>query len=337
MPVAQPTIRDVASRAGTSTAVVSYVLNDGPRSVAASTRERVLRAVDELGYRRNNLARALRAGRSGTVGLVVPDLAKPFFAELAKAIEDAAFARGLRLLVGSTHFTASREHDQVNALVDARVDAVLLVPADDPAPGVELLRGGRVPHIILHREQPGSRCVCGDDLHAGRLAAEHLLAHGHQTVALLGAPGPDTPVQRRAEGARTVLAEAGRAPSPDIVLTCPFRGLRQQAYRACRELLAARPDVTAVCATTDEHALGAVRAASETGRVVGRDLAVISIDGTEQTAYLTPPLTTVALNFRSIADDAVSQLIDGDPGATSISRHPLTLVKRRSCGCMPLA
>jgi LacI family transcriptional regulator len=291
--------------------------------------------VAELGYRRNNLGRALRANRTGTLGLVVPDLAKPFFAEIARAVEDAAFARGLRLLVGNTHFTPDRELEQIQALLDARADALLVVPADDPEPTVRMLRSAAVPHVLLHRTHADAPAVAGDDADAGAQAVRHLLQHGHTTIAVLGAGPGDDPVARRSHGALTTLAAHGIPVPPHRVRHCPLPHLRHNAYQATRSLLAEDPAVTAVCATTDEHALGALRAATEAGRRVGDDLALISIDGTELGAYLTPPLTTLAVPFAAWGTDALDHLLHPSPPPTGIRRHRLHLVTRRSCGCRP--
>ncbi|GAA3398657.1 LacI family DNA-binding transcriptional regulator [Cryptosporangium minutisporangium] len=329
-----PTIRDVAARAGTSTAVVSYVLNDGPRPVAADTRARVLAAVDELGYRRNSQARALRVNRTETLGLVVPDMAKPFFAELARAIEDAAFARGYRLLVGNAHFDVARESDQLRALLGARVDAVVLVPSDDPAAAVELLRRNRLPHVLVHRTHPDAPGIAGDDTDAGRRAVEHLLAHGCRRIALLGdgTAEADDPVSLRVRGARAVLAAHER---PELAVSCPFPNLRDDSYRATLALLAADPQIDALCATTDEHALGALRAATEVGRRVGDDLALVSIDGTELGAYLVPALTTLTAPFAALGEDAVEVVLDPARAPAIVRRRPFGLAIRRSCGCSP--
>ncbi|MEN3614781.1 LacI family DNA-binding transcriptional regulator [Plantactinospora sp. ZYX-F-223] len=330
-----PTMHDVATHAGTSTAVVSYVLNDGPRPVAAATRARVLAAVAELGYRRNNLARALRARRTSTIGLVVPDLAKPFFAELTRAVEAAAFARGLHLLVGSAHFTSEREHDQLRALLDARVDAVLLVASDDPRHAVEQLRQAEIPYVLMHRLHPDAPGVAGDDTDAGSKAADHLLAHGHRHIAVLGTDAGDDPVSRRARGALATLAQHHHPVPGHLVVDCRFPLLRDEAYRHTHALLTAHPQVSAVCATTDEHALGAMRAAGEAGRRIGDDLALISIDGTELGAFLAPALTTVAVPFADLAASAVDAVL-GRPGTTPGPQlHRLNLTVRRSCGCRP--
>ena len=341
----EPTIRDVAARAGTSTAVVSYVLNDGPRPVATDTRARVLAAVAALGYRRNNSARALRANRTGTLGLVVPDLGKPFFAELARAIENAAFARGRRLLVGSAHFDADHEYEQLRALLDARVDAVLLVPSQEPARALALLRGAGLPHALVHRTHPEAVGIAGDDVDAGRQAAAHLIEHGYRRVAMLGGlsgPGSvgdlgelrgEDPVSHRTRGALATFADHGRPVLPHHVLTCGFTDLRADAYRATRELLADGQSIDALCAATDEHALGAMRAATEAGRRIGADLALVGIDGTELGAYLSPALTTVATPFAALGADAVDTVLGAGDIVPTARLHPVTLTVRRTCGC----
>lgn len=331
--MAAPTIRDVAARAGTSAAVVSYVLNDGPRPVAGPTRERVLLAIAELGYRRNNVARALRANRSGTIGLIVPDLAKPFFAELAGAIEDAAFAHGARLLIGNAHFDVTRQEEQVQALLDARVDAVLLIPSHDPATALAHLNRTGVPHTLVHRTHPATAGITGDDEDAGRQAAQHLAQHGHHHIALLGADGGDDPISRRTSGITGTLERLGLPLPAHRVIACPLPDLRDGAYRATRDLLVEQPAITAVCATTDELAFGALRAATEAGRTVGGDLALVSIDGTEIGAFTPPGLTTVAFPFRAIGAAAVDRVLTSNAGPAEVEKHPMRLHVRRSCGC----
>lgn len=291
----RPSLRDVAAQAGTSTAVVSYVLNNGPRPVAAATRTRVESAIAMLGYRPDPLARALRARRTDTIALLVPDLANAFFAEIARAVEDAAFTNGQRLLVASTRFTADREQAQLQAMLDARVDGVILVPAEDPQTPLALLRRAGTPHVLMHRHLPGQAAsVSTDDTDAGRQAAEHLLLHGHHVIGCLTGPEvAGAPVPERTTGFRVALRAAGRPISAALVARCDYRDAVSSAYAQTRRLLLRRPDLTALCATTDEHALGAIRAAQSVGREVGPDIALVSIDGTRLTAHLTPDRKSV--------------------------------------------
>lgn len=332
-PGRRPSLRDVAARAGTSTAVVSYVLNDGPRPVAAATKTRVEAAIAALGYRPDRLARGLRARRTATIGLVVPDPANAFFAEIVRAAEDAAFATGQRLLIAGTRFNTSREHTQLEALLDARADGVLLVPTGDPEPPLTMLTRTGTAHVVIHRHLPGrAACVSADDINAGRQAAEHLIRHGHQVIGCLTGTGANTPVAERTAGFRDALQAAGRPNPDDLVMICDYDDPGTSAYLQTRRLLQRRPDVTALCAVTDEHALGALRAAQYEGRHVGTDLALIGIDGTRHTAHLSPPLTVVTMPFDDLGRQAVSML-EQHAQPTQARRLPTHLVVRASCGC----
>jgi LacI family transcriptional regulator len=332
-PGRRPSLRDVAARAGTSTAVVSYVLNNGPRPVAAATKARVEAAIVALGYRPDTLARGLRSRRTGTIALVVPDVANAFFAEIARAVEDAAFAAGQRLLIAGTRFTADREQAQLRALLDARVDGVLLVPTADPEPPLAMLRQSGTAHVVVHRHLPGrAASVSGDDDVAGRQAAEHLLGHGHRVVACLTGAGAGTPVAERTAGFRDALRAAGRPVPDDLVVDCDYDEPGTSAYQQTRRLLRHRPDLTALCAATDEHALGALRAAQREGRRIGTDLALIGIDGTRQTAQLSPPLTVVAAPFDDLGRHAVSMLRQRAGADVAVRLHT-RLLARASCGC----
>jgi LacI family transcriptional regulator len=332
-PGRRPSLRDVAARAGTSTAVVSYVLNNGPRPVAAATRARVEAAIAALGYRPDRLARGLRARRTDTIALVVPDLANAFFAEIVRAVEDAAYAAGQRLLIAGTRFTAERELTQLEALLDARVDGVLLVPTGDPEPSLAMVRRAGKAHVVVHRHLPGrAASVSGDDVGAGRQAAEHLLGHGHRMLACLSGAGADTPVADRTAGFRDALRAAGREVPDDLVVHCDYTDPGASAYLQTQGLLQRRPDLTALCAVTDEHALGAIRAAQRMGRHIGTDLALVSVDGTRHTGQLSPPLTVVAAPFTDIGRQAVSMLEQGATADVAV-RLPTRLIARASCGC----
>lgn len=329
----RPSLRDVAAHAGTSTAVVSYVINNGPRPVAAATKARVEAAIVELEYRPDTLARALRTRRTDTIALVVPDPANAFFAEIARAVEDAAFASGQRLLMAGSRFNTDREHAQLEALLDARVDGIVLVPTGDPEPPLDLLRRAGRPHVVMHRHLPGrAASVSQDDTDAGRQAAEHLLAHGHRVIGCLSGPGAGTPIAERTAGFSDTLEAAGRSVSNDMVAVCDYDDPCSSAYTQTRRLLRRRPDLTALCTTTDEHALGALRAIRDARRDVGTDVALVSIDGTRHTAHLSPPLTVVAAPFDDLGRHAVSLLGQQVTADTSI-RLPARLIARASCGC----
>lgn len=331
----RPSARDVAALAGTSTAVVSYVLNNGPRPVSTDARRRVEAAIETLGYRPNRMARGLRAKRTATIGLVIPDLARPFFAQLAAAIEDAALHRSQHLFISATRFSPDRELSQLQALLDAPVDGVILAPTRGLTRPVTVLASANVPHVISHHHSDDVTTVVADDHLAGLEATTHLLEHGHRHIACLTGPIVGSPIQARAAGFREALGAASRAVDEDLIVQCGYEQLADSAYMATRDLLERRPDVSAICATTDEHGLGVVRAAHEAGREIGTDLALITIDGTVQSEYLTPPMTVVRAPFAALGVATVDQLLRQIDGEDPVPVAPLPglLLRRRSCGC----
>lgn len=190
---------DVARLAGVSTAVVSYVLNGGPGPVSAASRQRVLRAVDALGYRPNANARALATGLSGLLGLVVPDISNPLFAEFALSIELCAQAKGYGLLLANSEDSVDVEQQQVASLVARGADGILLASV---APSVTLPRRGKTRVVLLNALRPSSdsTSVGPDALDGARLATEHLISHGHSSVGLIVGPAAPVVVEAREVG-----------------------------------------------------------------------------------------------------------------------------------------
>ncbi|MEV6065096.1 LacI family DNA-binding transcriptional regulator [Nocardia sp. NPDC052001] len=330
------TRRDVARLAGTSEAMVSYVLNDGPRGVAPATRERILAAVKELGYRPNAVARSLKTSRTMTLGLVVPDNSNPFFAELARAIEDVAFEAGYTLLLGNAMDRDEREAAYIRIFIDRQVDGLIVAPAHGIGSWVTELAGTAVPRLVLDRELelPGAAHVLVDNAGGAYAATEHLLGHGLSRIGCIaGVPGIHPTVDRVA-GWRRALADAGQRPADELLVHTAFG--RAEGYRAGRALLA-RPDrPEALFVASDEQALGVLRAAAELGLRVPRDLALCAFDGIEGSAYTVPALTTMRQPFEQLGRAAVEWLLAkiADPGlAPSRISHATTLVARGSCGC----
>ena len=178
--------KDVAELAGVSPAVVSYVLNGGPRGVAPETRARVLAAVESLAYRPNGIARSLRMSRTMTLGLVIPDSANPFFAELARAVEEAAFDAGYTLLVGNATEDEARQTTYVRTFLQRQVDGLLLVPAHGPVECLTELRGSNTPWVVMDRRVDVADVsqVLVDSRGGAHAATSHLLGHGRRVIAL---------------------------------------------------------------------------------------------------------------------------------------------------------
>jgi LacI family transcriptional regulator len=337
------TREDVAQRAGVSTAVVSYVLNEGSRPVARDTRRRVQAAIEELGYRPNAIARALRSRRSRALGLVVSDISNPFMGELARSIEVAAFEYGFSVLLGNTMVDEERQRRHLRHLVDRQVDGLLLVPVSPiDADTVAELNGGRVPVVVLDRPAPPTsrgaqlqaRTILADNIAGGEMVTTHLVGHGHHRIACLAGPPPMPPSTERLAGFERALAAAGVDRS-----SCPVARSsvnRGDGYRAAMSLLGSGRPPTALFAVSDEQAIGVLRAAYELGMRVPDDLAVAGFDGIGEGAYCTPGLTTVRQPVQAMARRAVGLLvghISGPPLRRRTETMPVQLVRRGSCGC----
>lgn len=330
--------RDVAALAGVSPAVVSYVLNDGPRGVAPETRDRVLAAVKELGYRPNGIARSLKTKRTMTLGLVIPDTANPFFGELARAVEEAAFTAGYTLLIGNAAEDEGRQTTYVRTFLQRQVDGVLLVPTHGPVRCVAELHRSTKPWVVLDRRVDhldDVSQVLADSRGGARDATRHLLDHGRRTIACIAGPLDVTTTRDRVAGWRDALTETGRRPVRRLVRHVPFG--REAGYRAACDLFATssrRPD--AVFVASDEQALGVLRALAELGLHCPDDVAVASFDGIASGAYAVPGLTTMAQPFARLGERAIARLVTtiGEPEAPAeVSVLPVSLVTRGSCGC----
>lgn len=311
---------DVARRAGTSTAVVSYVVNDGPRPVAAATRERVQRAIDELGYRTNTIARALRVQRSRLLGLVVPDNSNPYFGEIARYVEQACFEYGYMLFLGNSTLELNRQRQYIDTFIDSQVDGLLVMPRDRAsAPAATV------------RDIPVELIETIDNERVGFTAAQHLIDHGHRKIGAIAGESGVWPATERIEGYQRAMYEAGLA--AEMIAPSEFTTLG--AVQAGRRLLA-KPGLTAIFAPTDVQGLGALKAADLEGRRVPSGLAVVAADGTRAAGLATPGLTTVAQPMEQLARRAVDRLLarientDRDEPGRGIST---TLIRRGSCGC----
>ncbi|MEQ3551516.1 LacI family DNA-binding transcriptional regulator [Pseudonocardia nematodicida] len=322
---------DVARAAGTSTAVVSYVLNEGSRPISAATREKVLRAIEEVGYRPNGVARALASGSTRTLGLVVPELANQFFATLAQALEAEASRYGLVLLLGDSAESVTRERELVETFVARQVDGLVYVGVG-PHDAVQVATAAGLPVVVLDRAADDERAasVVIDNVAGARTATEHLLGHGRRRVGALLGPA-DLPTSRARHTGWLDALTAGGVPADDRYLRwAPFT--RAGGHRAGLDLLGSGPVPDALFVASEDQALGLLCAAAELGVAVPGDLAVASFDGTEASRFSVPPLTTVAPRFDELARRTIDLLRAGAP-APGAEICASDLVVRASCGC----
>ncbi|MGY1815665.1 LacI family DNA-binding transcriptional regulator [Blastococcus sp. SYSU D00820] len=303
-------IRDVAAHAGVSVGTVSNVLNR-PDLVAAGTRTRVLDAITALGFVRNESARQLRAGSSRTVGLVVLDIANPFFTDVARGVEDVVNAAGLALILCNSDDRPAKEAAHLSVLAEQRVQGVLITPTAELTPELEALRARGVPVVLVDRRAPDAdRCaVATDDVLGGRLAAEHLLERGHRRIAFIGGTSGLPQIQERRAGVEAAVAEAGDA---DLLVLSPeeltVAGGREAAARVIGVPAARRP-TAAVCAN-DLLALGVLQEMVRHGVRVPDEFAIVGYDDIDFAAAAAVPLTSVRKPRAELGRRAAELLLD---------------------------
>ncbi|MFD6419568.1 LacI family DNA-binding transcriptional regulator [Streptomyces sp. NPDC060194] len=318
---------EVAARAGVSVRTVSNVVRDTGR-FSEATRERVLRAVAELGYRPNTAARRLRTGRSGVLLLAVPELSMPYFAELAGHLLRQAAGHGCTLLVEATGGRPEAELDIVLGRTDPMVDGVILSPLalDDTAVTES---AARRPLVLLGEQVHDLPCahVTIDNTAAAREATAHLLGRGRRRVAVVGRqtiPFAATSATRL-NGYRQALAAAGLG--YDERLAPPVAEYhRADGASAMRTLLDLPEPPDAVFCFADALAAGAMHAVRERGLRVPEDVAVVGFDDVDEARYAAPPLTTIAPAKEELARLAVAALLDRVAGAAPTGGGPSILL-----------
>lgn len=330
-------LKDVAQQAGVSMKTVSNVVK-GRTNVSEATRQRVLRTIDELGYRPNASARHLRTGRSGIIALAVPELVGPYFAELAAAVIAAAKARGYTVLIEDTGGDPLEELRIASGLGEPLIDGVLLsaIHLDQAALAS---RPSRVPLVLLGERDydVAADHVLIDNVAAAREATAHLLALGRRRVAAIGAQrvAAYMTAHQRMRGYQEALFAAGVPFDPSLKAEVAAYQ-RADGARAMAALLDLPDPPDAVFCFNDLLAAGAVRAVVDRGLSVPDDVAVVGFDDVEEAQYAVPSLTTVAPDKRQLARLAVDALLsrlDGDGDRPSQVLHAgFRLVVRESSG-----
>ncbi|MFG1625055.1 LacI family DNA-binding transcriptional regulator [Kribbella sp. NPDC049227] len=303
------TMADVARSAGVSTMTVSNVINGRPR-VGAATRERVLASINELGYQVNLAARHLRAGRTGVVGLAVPELERPYFGQLAGRLADRFEAQGLRIVMERTGASREGEMDAVAFSRLRMYDGLILSVVDiDPAELAQIRTDAPVVMIGERALPSGFDHVMMDNVDGARQATAHLLATGARRVAMLGGDpaGSANMPSLRAEGYALAHTQAGVPMDPDLAVRCRFR--LQDGYDEVRRLLERGIGFDAVFALTDLVAIGALRALADAGLRVPDDVQVVGFDDIDEAPYLVPSLSTVNPGHEEMADAITALLL----------------------------
>jgi LacI family transcriptional regulator len=285
-------MRDVAERAGLSVSTVSHVINN-TRAVSDESRKRVLQAMDELGFKPNALARSLRRRQSNTLGMIVPDSANPFFAEIARAIEDASFAQNFSVILCNSEGDLEKQQAYTDVLIENRVAGILFVAAGISTELVSDLGQRRVPLVVIDRAVADVEVdtVMTNHAQGGCLATQHLIDLGHRRIACIAGNSEVSPSAERLTGYRHTLQKNELAYDEDLVVKGDFQ--YRSGYEATNNLLTKKKPPTAVFACNDLMAVGCISAASALGFHVPEDLSVVGFDDVQLASYTNPSLTTV--------------------------------------------
>jgi LacI family transcriptional regulator len=328
-----PTIREVAKQANVSVATVSHVIN-GTRFVEPQTQERVRSAIKSLGYRPNLLARSLRRRETHTIGLIVPDNANPFFADVARVIENAGFAEGYSVILCNTDRSETKEERYIDVLLAKQVDGLIFISSTDRFDLLQNVRDAGVPVVVVDRD-PGdlsvSQVLVGND-QGGYLAGQYLVRLGHRRIGCIGGSSVGNPSWSRVTGFVRALNEAGVEIGSEAIVQGDFRYASGES--AMRALLERDLRLTAVFATNDLMAIGAMVTLRRAGFQVPDDVSLIGFDNILQAATMIPALTTIEQPVNELGQATVRLLLDqilGRADAPGIAWVPTRLIERESC------
>jgi DNA-binding LacI/PurR family transcriptional regulator len=328
-------MEDVASVAGVSHQTVSRVLNGFPK-IRPATRDRVLAAIEELGYRRNTAARTLVTRRSGSIGVITADMNHFGPASTMLGLESASRAAGYSLsLEGLPEISVSALRHAVDRVLDQAVEAVVIVVAHRAALAIAQSLNIGVPVVLVEGDLSAAPLTAGVDQVAGaRLATNHLLDLGHRSVLHLPGPTDWLEAGARCEGWRMALEERG-APVPALMVEGDWTS--RSGYQATRAMLAESSTATAVFAANDQMALGVLRALHEAGRRVPEDVSLVGFDDVPESGYFTPPLTTIRQDFPELGQRIMAlvlRVLGGELDASEPLVEPLLII-RSSTGAPP--
>jgi LacI family transcriptional regulator len=303
------TIKDIAKLARVSTATVSYVLNS-TRPVSPEREQRVQAAIRELQYRPNAVAQSLRRKQTRTIGLVIPDNSNPFFAEVAKGVEDAGYEAGVSVILCNSGSSFDRELRYMEVLQDKRVDGVIFIATTPKVDHVRGLLSAGVPLVTFYRQVPGLDVdtLMVDNLGGGHLATQHLIDLGHTAIACVAPASTASPSALRVNGFRQAMAEA-RLPVDEALI---YRG--DNRFSGGRDgaefLLRTGKPITAIFAGNDVMAIGVMRTLQRNGLKVPGDVSVVGFDGISLGANVTPALTSVVQPRYDAGRTAFGLLLD---------------------------
>lgn len=305
-------IRDIAAKANVSITTVSFILNGKAveRNISKAVIERVEEIVKADGYKPNQIARSLRTGNSQIIGLIVEDISNPFFAGIARLLEDKAYKKGYKIIYSSTENQAGKTRELINLFKSRQVDAYIIAPAQGAEKDIESIISDGKPVVLFDRYLPelDVNYVGIDNYDASYQAVKHFIGEGKRHPALVTVDLDIQQIQEREDGFTAGLREAGIEDTAAVVLKVPFANTREQTIELLEELFKQRPDVDSVLFATNYLAISGLLAIKNTNKIINKDLSVIAYDDGDIFKLHTPQISALAQPVEEIADAIIRKI-----------------------------
>ncbi|MEM7335302.1 MAG: LacI family DNA-binding transcriptional regulator [Chloroflexota bacterium] len=303
-----PTIDDVAKEAGVSRQTVSRAINN-MTGISATTRERIMTIVDELGYRPNRLAQGMASKRSLTIGLIITDVTNPAHANVSRGIQDCAQSNNYNVFIRNTDSNKQNELEALNSFVSEGVDGIVLVGPRHTIDEIMNFADRTLPIVVVHRyiKAPYVASILADVVGATKKALEYLFGAGHRSIGLITRLG-NLDNSNHLQGYKQAYQSRELTYSPDWVIQAE-RTLAG-GYKGTQRLLSLNPEMTAIITYNDLMAIGAMKACSDMGRCVPDSVAIMGFDDIALSSYVTPSLSTIRFNGYEVGRVAMERLLD---------------------------
>lgn len=307
--VYKPTIEDVAKLAKVSIATVSRVINN-QGGVRKTTEERIIKAVNELGYIRSAVARSMKRKETNTIGIIVPDIKNPFFPLMVAGIEQKARGKGLYTILSSTNESPIVEEEIVKIFIERGVDGVIITTANETGDHIRLLRDQRIPVVAVDRDIKlfDVDTVLVDNINGSYQAIQHLILQGHERIAIVCGPQNTTPGYERFLGYKKALEEYGIPVDTSLIIQGDF--MEGSGYKATQELFSLNDKPTAIFSSNNLMTIGCMKALMDLDWKLGEAVSFVGFDDVDIATFIKPKLTVVSRSMNTLGEMAFQLLYE---------------------------
>lgn len=308
--VKKTSMKDIAAHLGVSIAVVSYVMSGKEGRVSPDMEVKIKKAAKDLGYQPNLIARSLKSGKTSTLGLIVADISNPFFAHIARIIEDSAKQYGYTVIFGSSDESVEKSQDLIDTFLNRQVDGLIIAPSAGTEHQVKMLQKKKIPFVLIDRYFPGipTDNIRIDNFAAGYAATECLLKSGRRSIALVSYLGGMEHIKERERGYRQALIDHGVAPREDWEIKASYQHLEAEVKEGLHRLQPGEI-VDAVLFSTNSLAIEGLKQLNRMGRRIPDDLGVISFDESDAFDLFYVPITHIRQSLPDMGTEAVRLLL----------------------------